>query len=119
MSLEQELFDRSHSQCELCSANQNLSAYIIPPKVAENVDHAVLVCVTCLNQIEDPDLMDLNHWRCLNDSIWNQNPAVQVVSWRMLNRIKDHGWPKDLMEMMYMEAETLAWARAEDDLINP
>jgi protein PhnA len=39
------------------------------------------------DQIENPGTEDLNHWRCLNDSMWSEHTAVQVVSWRMLSRL--------------------------------
>jgi protein PhnA len=30
----------------------------------------------------------------------------------MLNRLKSEGWPQDLLDMMYLEDEVLAWAKA-------
>ncbi|MBU0969560.1 MAG: alkylphosphonate utilization protein, partial [Proteobacteria bacterium] len=63
-------------------------------------------------QIENPEKMAVPHWRCLNDSMWSQVPAVQVMAWRMLTRLKGEGWPQDLLDMLYLEDETLAWARA-------
>jgi protein PhnA len=56
--------------------------------------------------------MDVNHWRCLNDSMWNQTPAVQVMAWRMLTRLRAEGWPQDLLDMLYLDDDTLAWAQA-------
>jgi protein PhnA len=76
------------------------------------VDGCLLVCETCHEQIENPEKMAVNHWPCLNDSMWSQVPAVQVMAWRMLNRMKGEGWPRDLLDMLYLEDETLAWARA-------
>ena len=54
---------------------------------------------------------DSNHWRCLNDSMWSEVPAVKVVAWRMLTKLKGEGWPVDLLDMMYLEEETLEWAK--------
>jgi protein PhnA len=56
--------------------------------------------------------MDANHWRCLNDSMWSEHVAVQIMAWRMLQRLRGEGWPKDLLDMMYLEDEALALARA-------
>jgi protein PhnA len=56
--------------------------------------------------------MDPNHWRCLNESMWSEIPAVQVLSWRMLNRLKSNGWASDLLDMLYLDDVTLAWAKA-------
>ncbi|MCK5401125.1 MAG: alkylphosphonate utilization protein, partial [Flavobacteriaceae bacterium] len=61
---------------------------------------------------ENPDTVDANHWRCLNDSMWSAVPAVQVVAWRMLNRLKSEGWPQDLLDMMYLDEDALKWAQA-------
>jgi protein PhnA len=111
MSLEQDLFQRSQSQCELCSAKENLQVFQVPYSPANAEDH-ILACQTCKEQIEDAEKTDPNHWRCLNDSMWSPVPAVQVVAWRMLNRLRGEGWPQDLLDMMYMEEEQLAWAKA-------
>ena len=62
--------------------------------------------------------MDTDHWRCLNDSMWSQVPAIQVMAWRLLTRLCAEGWPQGLLDMLYPDDETLAWAQAEntDDL---
>lgn len=112
MSLEKELLVRSESKCELCTANHDLKVYEVPPTSSGLIDQNVLICMTCLEQIEDSDKTDPHHWRCLNDSMWSPVPAVQVIAWRMLNRLKGEGWPVDLLDMLYLEEETLAWAKA-------
>jgi protein PhnA len=111
MSIEQELLGRSGSVCELCSASEQLSSYAVNPS-DNTLDQSILACETCQTQMENPDQIDPNHWRCLNDSMWSPTPAVQVMAWRMLNRLKGEGWPADLLEMMYMDEETQAWAKA-------
>jgi protein PhnA len=112
MSTEQLLRTRSESTCELCGATDDLSVYNVPPHSDDNADECVLVCRVCLEQIENPDKVDANHWRCLNDSMWSQVPAVQVMAWRMLTRLRAEGWPQDLLDMLYLDDETLAWAKA-------
>jgi protein PhnA len=44
--------------------------------------------------------------------MWSEVPAVKVIAWRMLNRLRDEGWPQDLLDMLYLDEETLAWAAA-------
>jgi len=112
MSTETALLARSGSKCELCSAEDNLAVYEIPPDSDGGAGQCVLVCSTCLEQIEDPECMDVNHWRCLNDSMWSQEPPVQVMAWRMLTRLSAEGWPQDLLDMLYLDDEILAWAQA-------
>jgi protein PhnA len=44
--------------------------------------------------------------------MWSQVPAVQVMAWRMLSRLRAEGWPQDLLDMLYLDEDTLAWAQA-------
>lgn len=34
----------------------------------------------------------------------------------MLSRLKDEGWPQDLLDMMYLDDDTLAWAKSGADI---
>ena len=112
MSVLQTLQERSNNACELCTSVQDLTQYTIPPSLNESVDNSLLICSTCLSQIEGNADMDPNHWRCLNDSMWSEHIPVQIMAWRMLQRLRHEGWPKDLLDMMYLEDEALALARA-------
>ena len=115
MSTEKELHSRSGSKCELCSSTDNLSVYEIPPTSNLSPDQCILLCTTCHEQIEDPEKIEINHWRCLNDSMWSQIPAVQVIVWRMLTRLSNEGWPQDLLDMLYLNYDTLIWAQAGNE----
>jgi len=112
MSLETELKNRSDSKCELCSAKQDLNIYQVPPESEATINNSIFLCVNCSEQIEHPEKVDVNHWRCLNDSMWSQIPAVQVMAWRMLTRLHNETWSQDLLEMLYLDDETLSWAQA-------
>ncbi len=112
MSLETELKKRSESKCELCGAIDDLNVYLVPPKLEATIDNSVLLCQNCIKQIEQPENIEINHWRCLNDSMWSQIPAVQVMAWRMLSRLRAEGWSQDLLEILYLDDETLSWAQA-------
>lgn len=122
MSTEATLLERCGSKCELCGSESSLSPFVVTPHTQVTVDHAVMVCETCKGQIEDTDTMDANHWRCLNDSMWSQEPAVQVIVWRQLKRLSEHeSWAHDLLDMMYMEEEVMNWAiiGMDDDAEKP
>ena len=112
MSLETTLISRSGGQCELCKMKSDLSIYQIPPDSDGSAEQSLLLCTTCHNQINQPETMEANHWRCLNDSMWSQVPAIQVMAWRMLTRLSAEGWPQDLLEMLYLDEATLSWAKA-------
>ncbi len=115
MSIEKTLHERSGSKCELCGATDQLNVYELPSSPASGADQSVLLCETCRSQVDDPEKVDANHWRCLNDSMWSQVPAVQVMAWRMLTRLRAEGWPQDLLDMLYLDEETQAWAEAAGD----
>ena len=118
MSLQQDLESRSGNQCELCTGTVNLSIYEVKPTSTvggSGVDGSLLACETCITQIENADEMDANHWRCLNDSMWSEHRAVKVVAWRMLSRLRNEGWPKDLLDMMYLEDDDLRFAKESGD----
>ena len=89
-----------------------MSIYQVPPSEMGTEDDHILICHTCLDQIENPEHVEINHWRCLNDSIWSEVPAVKVVAWRMLTRLRSEGWPQDLLDMMYLDEGELTWAKA-------
>jgi len=115
MNLEKDLQERSHHSCELCKATDNLSIYTIQPSKKVDLTDSVYACETCTSQIENSDLINPNHWRCLNDSMWSEFLPVQVLSWRMLNRVLSAGWSQDLLDMMYLDEESLEWAQALGD----
>jgi len=112
MNLLADLEERSGKQCELCSTTESLQIYEVPPVSTGGLDGSLLGCSNCVNQIENAETTDANHWRCLNDSMWSEHEPVKVVAWRMLSRLKKEGWSQDLLEMMYLEDETLKWAKA-------
>lgn len=115
MSFEKELEARSGSKCELCGATGELKSFEVAPARNGKADDHVLLCDTCFEQVNDASKIDANHWRCLNDSMWSTVPAVQVMAWRMLNRLKAEGWPQDLLDMLYLDEDTLAWAKASGE----
>ncbi len=59
--------------------------------------------------------LDQQHWHCLTESMWSEVPAVQVLAWRMLNRLRNESWAADNLDMLYLTDETLAWAKATGD----
>ncbi|MFD1315946.1 PhnA domain-containing protein [Namhaeicola litoreus] len=106
------LLERSHNACELCGADQGLQTFLVPPKEENNLENSVLVCTVCAEQLHDEAKIDPAHWRCLNNSMWSEHESVKVLVWRMLRKLKNEGWPQGLLEMLYLDDETLTWAKA-------
>jgi protein PhnA len=111
MNLEKDLQERSLHSCELCKATENLSVYTVQPSKKIDLTDSIYACELCTSQIENSDLISPNHWRSLNDSMWSEFLPVQVLSWRMLNRVLSAGWSQDLLDMMYLDEESLEWAQ--------
>ncbi|WP_396195615.1 PhnA domain-containing protein [Flavobacterium sp.] len=105
---EKRLKDRSGSKCEISGSEEQLVVYLVEPKTEATPENCVLITKTLKDQIENPETTNPNDWRGLSDSMWNENLPVQIVSWRMLARLKNH----DLLDMMYLDEEALEWAKA-------
>ncbi len=114
MKQDELLAQRSNNQCELCAATEKLKIYEVPPATGNMAD-AVLLCPKCLAQIEKKEELDSAHWQCLSTSMWSEVPAVQVMAWRMLNRLRNESWAAEQLEMLYLDDEKLNWAKATGD----
>ena len=118
MKIKGELLQRSSNKCEICGNEENLDIYKVEPK-----DEYIVVCDICKPQLDNPKALDPNHFRCLNESMWSEIPAVQVVSYRLLTQMQDEGWPRELLDMLYLDDETKEWAESlltkEDDKTIP
>ncbi|CCN50071.1 putative PhnA, Uncharacterized Zn-ribbon-containing protein involved in phosphonate metabolism [Vibrio nigripulchritudo MADA3029] len=119
MSTESTLLGRCGSKCELCASDSSLEAYAVAPHANVTVDHAIMLCGTCLNEIDEPK--DINHWRCLNDSMWSPVAPVQVMAWRQLKRLSSESWAQDALDMIYLEDDVAKWAEIgmDDDAEKP
>ena len=104
------LFERAENKCELCARDNGLEAMEVSPSNG-SVDQSLLTCKTCREQIANEVSLDPNHWQCLTTSMWSEAPAVQVVAWRMLNRLRSESWAAEQLEMLYLDEVNLAWAQ--------
>lgn len=115
MRLEDTLLNRSENKCELCQAATGLKMYEVQPQDRTSEDNCIMICDKCIAQIDKKEELDGSHWSCLSTSMWSEVPGVQVVSWRMLNRLRNESWAMDCLDMMYLDDEKLAWAKATGD----
>lgn len=109
MTTEEILRERSGNVCELCKSTKSLEVYAVDPG-DDSPEHCILLCETCKNQLEHPEALNADHWRCLNESMWSEVPAVQVTAYRLLHALRNEGWPQELLEMLYLEDDVKAWA---------
>ena len=111
----QQLQQRAKDCCELCKADNQLTVYQVPSSPGSDSDQQLLLCETCQRLLGGQPEGDSRHWRCLADSMWSQVPAVQVVAWRVLQKLAQLGesWAQALHETLYLDEQTLAWAQAD------
>ena len=114
MKQDELLAQRSGHKCELCEATEDLKVYEVPPATG-NMEDAILVCPKCLAQIEKKEEPDSAHWQCLTTSMWSEVVPVKIVTWRLLNRLRNESWASESLDMMYMEEPQLVWAKATGD----
>ncbi|QCK17131.1 PhnA domain-containing protein [Mangrovivirga cuniculi] len=113
MDLKLELLERSGNKCELCEGSNPEHTFLVPPDNEENIDKAIILCDTCFKHINDPASGKINHWRSLGNTMWSPTPAVQVVAWRTLNKLKSENWAQDLLNIIYLDEPTMAWANKD------
>jgi len=110
--MEKEIKNRSGGSCELCGAAEGLTVLAVAPKTGTAAEECAYLCAACHGQIEGSQELAANHWRCLNDSMWSEVPAVKVLAWRMLQRLHEQSWARDLADILYLEEELQSWAEA-------
>ena len=115
MKLQELLNKRSEGKCELCKAENNLTLYEVLPQQGNNEDDSIMICGKCSVQIDRLEELDSKHWSCLSEIMWSEVPGIQVISWRMLNRFRNESWATENLDMMYLDDENLAWAKATGD----
>lgn len=115
MKLEQELQERSGNACELCHSTEKLTVYEAKPDSITTLENAFLICEKCLKQVNKTEELQPSHWTVLSETMWSEVPAVQVVAWRMLNRLKNEAWAQDNLDILYLDDETLEWAKASGE----
>ena len=115
MKLEALLLQRSENKCELCKSTEEVKLHEVLPQKSTNEQNCIMICATCLAQIEKKAELDSNHWQCLTETMWSEVPGIQVVAWRMLNRLKNESWASDNLDMLFLDEETLVWAKATGD----
>lgn len=115
MSTLAQLKERSQDSCELCKGTNSLQIFEVPLAPSHIHDTEIYICNKCEAQINKKEDINGDHWKILSDTMWSEYPAVQVTAWRMLQRLKNDSWAADLLDMLYLDEENEAWARATGD----
>jgi len=108
MSVHSPVIERNSGTCELCNSEPATVAYLVSPKTDEIPANQVALCNTCFSKIDDP--AEIFHWRCLEGSIWNPEPAVQALSYRILKSLEKEQWAADTMSAVDIDESVIDWA---------
>lgn len=106
---------RSGGKCELCQKEGELAVFSVTPDGHGRGDHEVLICASLIPQIDGSEALNAADWTFLPDAMWSEVPAVQVLCWRMLTRLKSESWAADALDILYLDDETRQWAEDWND----
>ena len=108
MTITNKLKQRCEGICELCSDENAAFAYAVSPKNNDVIENEVALCGTCLKTIESGKT-DI-HWQCLAGSIWNVEPSVQALSYRILWENKEQEWANEIINSVELDENIIEWA---------
>jgi protein PhnA len=107
-SITGKLQERSQGTCELCTTETAAVAYTVTPKNNDAIENEVALCNTCLAALDQQEAD--NHWQCLAGSIWNTEPSVQALSYRILYGYKEKEWASELLSSVELDEAVVNWA---------
>jgi protein PhnA len=106
--MNQELKDRSQGTCELCSSEAAVHDYTVTPKNDESAANQVALCDSCFQALENQQAG--NHWRCVEGSIWNPEPSIQALSYRIAHQYQNEEWASNLISSIDIDEDIIQWA---------
>jgi protein PhnA len=114
-AMGKDLARRAKSKCEITGvAGVSLWPYEVPPVGEEpDIERTLLISGECHEMLDHPERLAGRIWQCLAESVWSEMPAVQVVSWRMLNELaKREDWAREVLDEVFLDNEVEVWAKA-------
>ncbi len=105
-----QLAERCQGLCELCTTEAATIAYAVSPKNHDVIENEVALCNNCLSKLNSTE--DQQHWQCLAGSIWNTEPSVQALTYRILYNNKDQDWAQEIMSSVELDESVINWAES-------
>lgn len=107
-TITDKLKERSQGMCELCTSEDATIAYAVTPRNNDSIENEVALCISCLAAIDDEN--SVLHWQCLAGSIWNTEPSVQALSYRILYGNKEKEWASEIINSVDLDEAVINWA---------
>lgn len=108
MAISAKLKERSQALCELCTTGEAIHEYTVSPKKDDAIENQVALCDTCLKAFDSKE--NGEYWRFLEGSIWNPEPSIQALSYRILQVYKDEDWANNIIASVEPEDNIIQWA---------
>lgn len=115
-TISSKLKERCEGTCELCASGNATTAYTVSPKTNDSIENQVAICDTCLESLDNKEAS--LHWQCLAGSIWNPEPSVQALSYRILYGLKDQEWANDILNSVELDEAVVNWALSPFQVID-
>lgn len=114
MAVNVKLLERCNNVCELCNNEPAVHEYTVSPKKDDLIEHQVALCSACFKAIEQNN--QSSYWSFLEGSIWNPEPSIQALSYRILYSYKDQEWATDILNSVELDENTIQWATSAFDV---
>jgi len=106
------LVRRCSSQCELCEdSGVSLHIYEVAPIPKEpEIDHCLMICDACEQNLSSAKHMQVDHWRCLSKTMWSEVAAAKVLAIALLKHLAEkNAWAQEGLEMAYLDEDEQQW----------
>jgi len=107
-TITSQLRERCNGVCELCNTETAEIAYAVSPRNNDAIEYEVAICNTCMAAMDDKEAG--LHWHCLAGSLWNTEPSVQALSYRLLYSYRDQPWAAELISSVELDEAVIHWA---------
>ena len=102
------LRERCQNTCELCGVGSAELAMAVSPRGNDKMENEVAICREC--QHEMSETTSASRWQCLAGSIWNPEPSVQALSYRLLYQYRDQDWAREILDSVELDEAVVHWA---------
>lgn len=101
------------SKCELCSQEGPTHEFFLEKPSFEVPSYSLLLCELCEAMMRGEPQEDVSRLEVLSETMWSENIATQVVSFRVLESLSRFSWASELKEQLYLEEKVMAWAESK------
>ncbi len=110
MAINEALLSRANNCCELCGKLDQLTTFSVPAEDRMSDGRPVVICTNCAAALDKMPETSASNWRFLSDAIWSPVSEVQVLSYKLLNSMREELWVQEILDQLYLEEDVKNWA---------